>query len=149
MRRRIDMQKAANNNEQVRPTLISRVMLSAELEILERDGMRSGFRRSIKTIATRICVERARVRYAWEIPCSACFSCRRGAWCRLLAPLEKKKKKEKRTEFSSSSGLWFCLSNTEREVMAHFVKLIGSLERHASELVALNFNSDYTKELTG
>jgi len=30
--------------------------------------------------------------------------------------------------------------------MAHFVKLIGSLERHGSELVPLNFSSDYTKE---
>jgi hypothetical protein len=35
-------------------------MLSAELEILEHDGMRSDFKRSIKKIATRICVERAR-----------------------------------------------------------------------------------------
>jgi len=32
--------------------------------------------------------------------------------------------------------------------MAHFVKLIGSSERHGSELVPLNFNSDYTKELS-
>lgn len=121
-------------------------MLSANFEIFERDGIRHRFKRSMKKKNDRrenLC--RVRVRRVWEIPCSAApLAETRDAVCLFVG-----KEKEKRTEFSSSAGLWFCLSDTEREVMAHFVKLIGSLERYGSELVPLNFSSDYTKELTG
>lgn len=55
-----------------------------------------------------------------------------------------KERKEEKVEFSSSWGLWFCLSDTKRKVMAHFVKLIGSLELDGTGLVPLNFSFDYT-----
>jgi len=58
------------------------------------------------------------------------------------------KKKEGNRILEQCGPLILLIRHREREVMVHFVKLIGSLERHGSELVPLNFSSDYTKELT-
>lgn len=65
---------------------------------------------------------------------------------------EKKKRERRERELGvleQFGPLILLIRHREREVMAHFVKLIGSLERRGSELVPLNFSSDYTKELTG
>jgi len=85
------------------------------------------------------------VRYVWEIPCSAASLAEaRDAVC----PSVSKKKGREQNSRAVRAFDFAYPTPREREVMVHFVKLIGSLERHGSELVPLNFSSDYTKELT-
>lgn len=139
------MQEATNNNrtdraDKPRNAICWALRYSNAMEF----GVALDDRWKKKGIDARICVECA---FAVSEKSLAQLSQRRvmPSACPLV---KKKKKKGTGTEFSSSAGLWFCLSDTEREVMAHFVKLIGSLERHGSKLVPLNFSSDYTKELT-
>jgi len=77
--------------------LISRVMLSAGAEILEREGIRRGFERSIKKIV-RISVSsyaRSPCLGSLEIPCSAASLAERRVRCRLLSHVEEGEKKKR------------------------------------------------------
>lgn len=105
------------------------------------------FRRSIEKIVARICVARAFATSEKSLAQLHPLADARDAVCSFVG-----KKKEERERSSRAVRAFDFAYPTprerEREVMAHFVKLIGSLERHGSELVPLNFSSDYTKELT-